>query len=211
MDTEVKKKPLKTIVTFSSEEVFEKAIAEPNTSALIEALLAKYHGIDIEGDSVQIKWRKHYADKLSDVELDYVEVDTPAAPEPQVLDDINDEDGDIAEDEPVINDPLGAYTEAPAEELALPEVPTADTAPIVPTPAPDVLPDRPVDAVQSEAPAFVPADAGSPSVTEATQVQEQTEPVVEPAPEEDTSLPVGRYCPNCLRPMGDSPHCLYCI
>lgn len=74
-------KKMKTIVSFASEDVFNRARAEGNTSALVEALLAQHYGIKLPTDSVQAQMR-HAA--LGAVQTEEVKSEPAATENPDI-------------------------------------------------------------------------------------------------------------------------------
>lgn len=192
---EEKKKQLKTLITFHSPEVYERAVAELNTSALGEALFARHFNIEIAGDTVQAQLRRMVLDDYETPYIETVEDVKVAGP----LDDVDDADGDI-EDGPLI---------LPQDEpaLALPELPKSpgvETAPIISAPVEELLPDRPVEETVEPSVGFEPiVEAETPLET---VVQHDTTDLIE-----TQYAPGTRVCPECGRGMGSDPYCLTCL
>lgn len=180
------KRKLKTILTFASEEIFNRAIAETNTSALVEALLSKHYGITIPTDTVQQQMR-HAALESSEAKTETPEPTAPAVeqilPTTEVVDELGDEDGDLDTEQEPEDAPV---TTAPSAEdvhpAAMPDLP------IAPAPA----------AAEPEAPAFAPIyPAGQ-------------EP--KPAPEPDPPYSAGdKVCPTCGKVFSPLPYCVECL
>lgn len=200
-----KKKPLKSLITFHSKEIYERATSETNTSALVEALLARHFGIDISGDTMQAKLRRDALDDmLAPVPVGLnvsIHPSTPAAapeaPAPFELpsgDELNHEDGDLDEQfTPSAEEGKNPLT---AEVGVMKELKVAD----------DLLPDRP------EGHKILQVDGSfGPVPANATYIPSNQ---VEPTPEPVTAgqyEPGTRLCPTCGNDMGTFPHCLVCL
>lgn len=195
------KKQLKTLITFSSPTVYEKVLAEANTSALAEALFARHFGIEIEGDSPQAQMRRDVLANLPGEMPRNPVVGTPATPSRP--DDLNDEDG-LIEDE--ADEPL-ELPDVPAETTAPTNSTTAEVGVAKETKVEEPLPDRPADYVVNMTGGFEPVQPGATSVPVHTPQVES-----KPAPPPPVLQTVGaRLCPNCGNDMGKSPHCLICL
>lgn len=215
------KKKLKTIVSFSSEEVFDKALAEPNTSALVEVLLAQHYGLTLTGDSVQARTRQAVLDKIQPPEP-VEDVLTVATASPQRTS-FGPSDG------------LEHSAEATAAPEPTPSVetpaPEPEPSPAVPDPVVDPLADE--DGLLDEQDELPDGSPESPAVPDA--------PVVPDSPAEPTALdtlaevpfapvypadhpenpantvPVAQFaagdkvCPTCGKNFAPLPYCLNCL
>lgn len=165
---ESKKKQLKTLITFSSADVYVRAIAEPNTSVLVEALLARHFGIEFTGDSAQVQNRRNALSAIPTTITGGMKV-------------------------PVIaSTPAAVPAPAPLE---LPPVPAA-TATIAAKIAPErPLPDRPVDQIVGVTGAFEPAVQPNQPVPPATTTYD---PGTRLCPSCGNDMGTSPHCLNCL-------------
>lgn len=168
---ESKKKQLKTLITFSSADVYVRAIAEPNTSVLVEALLARHFGIEFTGDSAQVQNRRNALSAIPATITGGMKV-------------------------PVITStPVTPSTVPAPPPLELPLVPAA-TATIAAKPAPEPpLPDRPVDQIVGVTGAFEPAVQPNQPVPLAATTYD---PGTRLCPSCGNDMGTSPHCLNCL-------------
>lgn len=143
-----KTKPLKTIITFSSPAIYAKATAHDNTSALIEALLARHFNLPIEGSTLQAQTRREVLADQGGMKVPVFPLGAVSTPVVVPVTNSPEQPNTV----PVTSGVLSGTD----EPLALPELPvnpplpTATHQKIVEPP----LPDRP--ATFTPAPAFAP-------------------------------------------------------
>lgn len=134
-----KKKVLKTIITFHSPDVYTAATKVDNTSALVEALLARHFGLPITGDSPQAILRRTVLTPSGGLKVPVIPAEPTPPPAPLTT--------KAERREAYLNLPPKQSTPPPTSkpekvvEPPLPERPTAPTpppAPFAPVGAPAV-------------------------------------------------------------------------
>lgn len=190
----------KKLVTLSSDEIAAKLDAEPNMSAVVEAVLARHYGLPLEGEGLHIDQRREVLESLGDYPLTYTEPTpgpmlTEEAPEDVAAEEFITaheqplEDQQVSVENPVeTGDNPTEWVEAPVAEI-LPVY--EEVAPIEEAPVGDVLAESVTDStpeVESqviEEPGFV---AGTTLSPEDVAALPDAEPVV--APESDGELQI---------------------